>query len=78
MSPETTEAVDYDRLRSVMTLIPHDLKRCSAEVRTWALTTLCPVPGKSPMRLGDMTVDDLEAISRYLKTHKDRYPGETA
>lgn len=72
---EGAHPVDYERLRYAMGMVPN-LGKCNAEVRGWALDTLCPVPGKGPVRLGEMTRDDHKMVATYLKAHDSMYPGE--
>jgi hypothetical protein len=75
----TTDGVDYARLRYVLTgLGVERLGDLAADVRRWALDTPCPVPDKGVMRLGEMTTDDHDAVTGYLRTHKGRYLGEAA
>lgn len=72
---EGAHPVDYERLRYAMGMVPN-LGKCNAEVRGWALDTFCPVPGKGPVRLGEMTRDDHKMVATYLKAHDSMYPGE--
>lgn len=77
--PVPWEAVDYARLRYLNSLPP--LEAVSRDLRGWAVDTLHPVPRKGTKRfevkrLGEMTRDDLEAVTRYLKAHNDMFPGE--
>jgi hypothetical protein len=68
--------IDYDRLHRAMDFVVTGPAGLSAETKRWVMGTPCPVPGKGLVPVGQMTVDDHKAASRYLRSHKGLYPGE--